>query len=152
MAIVREYSCPGHGDFESTEARCPHGCTIVVAREFRTAPAYHNGKTQRTDRMVRDQLDAMGVSNIRSAREGEASRIQDPRASKMAEFQKAVRSKYPRMWGEIPNGKIGDALAAHHAPAENALEQAKDLMKAERRPTEYIRDPQNLKVDVSKAA
>lgn len=152
MAIVREYTCPGHGDFESTEARCPHGCTVVAEREFRTAPAYHNGKTQRTDRMVREQVESLGLSNIRSARTGETSRVQDPKASRMAEFQNAVRAKYPRVWGSIPNGKVEDALAAHKAPATNALAEAKDMMAAQKRPTEYIRDPQNLKVDVSKAA
>ena len=154
MPIVKEWTCPGHGDFDSPEPRCPHGCTVVAEREFRTAPAYHNGKTSRTDKLVRSQVDAFGLSNIRNSREGETARIPSPQEQKMAEFQKAVRNKYPKMWGSIPQGSVGAALAAHGAPVENNLArpETKGMMEAEKRPTQYIRDPANMKVDVSKAA
>lgn len=153
VPVVKEHVCPAHGDFENETGLCPWGCSVPAEREFRTAPAYHNGKTQRTDRLVRDQLDSMGVSNIRSARAGEASRIQDPRMAKMHEFQKAVRNKYPKMWGEIPDGSVSAALAAHHAPAVNALAESKDMMAAEKRPVEYIQDKRgDIKLDVTKAA
>ena len=37
MAIVKEYQCAAHGDFEATEAECPHGCGYgMVERVFRT--------------------------------------------------------------------------------------------------------------------
>lgn len=166
MAILKEYSCPGHGDFESFEARCPRGCTIVVEREFRTAPAYHNGSTRRTDSLVRSQVESFGLSNIRSSREGETARIQSPQERQIADFQKAVKNRYPSLWGSVPKGgvfKAGQgpegatagggamgALAAHGAPTTQAIN--KDALAAHKRQTQIIRDPQNMKVDVSKAA
>lgn len=150
MAVIKEYFCPGHGDFESAEARCPHGCTVVAEREFRTAPAYHNGNFRKTDNLVRSQVEAMGLSNIRSSREGEVARIQSPEAKRMEEFQKAVKNRYPSLWGSMPQGGAPAALAAHKAPATQAID--KQALAQHKRPTEIIRDPQNLKMDVSKAA
>lgn len=151
MAIVKEFSCPGHGDFESTEARCPHGCTVVAEREFRTAPAYHNGNAKRTDALVRSQVEAMGLSNIRSSREGETARILSPEARKMAEFQAAVKNRYPSLWGAIPkDGGVPAVLAQHKAPATESLD--KQALAQHKRPTEFIQDKQGLKVDLTKAA
>lgn len=164
MAVLKEYACPGHGDFEAFEPRCPHGCTIVAEREFRTAPAYHNGSTRRTDSLVRSQVESFGLSNIRSSREGETARIQSPQERQMAEFQKAVKSRYPKMWGEVPKGGVFKAglgpenesagapaaLAGYKAPATQAID--KEALAQNKRPTQMIRDPQNLKVDVTKAA
>jgi hypothetical protein len=106
----------GHGEFEATEPRCPHGCTVVAEREFRTAPAYHNGKTKRTDSLVRSQVESFGLSNIRSARQGEASRIQSPAERKMAEFRESVHKKYPKLWGSIPKEGVPAALTQYGAP------------------------------------
>ena len=40
MAIIKEYCCAAHGDFEATEPNCPEGCGGgMVERVFRTAPA-----------------------------------------------------------------------------------------------------------------
>ena len=164
MAVLKEFNCPGHGDFESFEARCPHGCTVVAEREFRTAPAYHNGSTRRTDSLVRSQVESFGLSNIRSSREGETARIQSPQERQMAEFQKAVKNRYPSLWGQVPKGgklEVGRgivnegggapaAMAAHGAPTTGGID--KNVLAQNKRPTQIIRDPQNLKVDVSKAA
>lgn len=166
MAVIKEFSCPGHGPFESTEPRCPHGCTVVSEREFRTAPAHHSGKTKRTDDLVRQQVEAFGLTNIRSSRQGETARIQTPQERQMAEFQKAVKNRYPSLWGQVPKGGVfkaglgpeGEtpgggaigALAAHGAPATEAIN--KEALAQHKPTVQQIRDPQNLKVDLTKAA
>lgn len=146
MGIRREYLCPGHGPFESEEPRCPRGCTIAAEREFRTAPAVHGGLTAKTDALLRTQVEAFGLSNIRSARTGETSRPVDPRAAQMAEFTKAVRSRYPSNWGSLPSGEgaIPSVLQQHGAPATKGIDR--DALAAAKPPVQYIRDPDNLKV------
>lgn len=153
MAVVKQWFCPAHSEFENETGLCPSGCTVTSEREFRTAPAYHNGKAKRVDSMVRSQVEAFGLSNIRSAREGETSRPSNPQAQKMAEFQKAVHQKYPSLWGTVPkDGGVPAVLAQHGAPATNALAESKQLLEAAKPRYEYVKDPQNLKVDTSKAA
>lgn len=151
MAIVKEWTCPGHGDFESAEPRCPKGCSVVAEREFRTAPAYHNGTTKRTDDLVRGQVEAFGLSNIRSARQGETARIQTPAEKRQAEFQQAIRNKYPSNWGAVPKeGGVPAVLGAYNAPAGQAID--KEALAQHKPKVTVIRDHENLKVDVKKAA
>ena len=75
MSIMKEWKCALHGAFDGTHPICPEmGCMSEhVEREFRTAPAYHNGLTARTDRGLRKSADMMGISNWKSARMGESS-------------------------------------------------------------------------------
>jgi len=75
MSVMKEWKCALHGPFEGTHPICPTlGCmSDEVSREFRTAPAYHNGQTARTDRGLRRTADMMRIDNWRSARAGESS-------------------------------------------------------------------------------
>ena len=149
MGIQKEYLCPGHGPFESDRPVCPRGCT-VAEREFRTAPAYHNGKTSRTDDLIRSQVEAFGLSDIRSAREGETARIPTAGARRQAEFQAALSKKYPSNWAALPKGEnaIPAVLAAHNAPATDATA----ALRGSKPKYEAVRDPACMKVDVTKAA
>lgn len=166
MAIAKEYICPGHGPFESDRPICPSGCT-VAEREFRTPPAFHNGTTSKTDDLIRSQVEAFGLSNIRSAREGETSRIPSAGEKKQAEFQKAIRQKYPSNWGAIaPGGTMNvrtgaveksdrgpgaaATIAQHGAEPANVIEQTG--LKGAKPAYQAVQDKQGLKVDISKAA
>lgn len=167
MAIKKEFWCPAHGDFESETPVCPSGCT-VAERHFRTAPAFHNGVTSRTDELIRSQVEAFGLSNIKTnVREGESVKMHSPAESKQMEFQKAIRSKYPSNWGAIAKGGTFNAktqaveggtaaggavatVAQHGAEAANVIEQAG--LRGAKHGYEYVKDPSGLKVDVSKAA
>lgn len=41
MAVIKEFFCKAHGNFEAMEAACPHGCSAsAVQRVFLTAPGY----------------------------------------------------------------------------------------------------------------
>lgn len=129
MAVIREFFCPAHGDFEAFDPVCPHGCTVKSERVFLTPPAYHNGKTRFTDRMVEGAMREHGLTNLKSARTGEAMKPSNPAADRAAEFGRQVKQRYPSMWGQMPKqGGVEAALAAHHAPATNAIAQAKELL------------------------
>ena len=163
MAIVKEYFCPGHGAFESDRPICPSGCT-VAEREFRTAPAYHDGNNARVDNLVRSQVDAMGLGNIKTGtREGETARIVSPAMRQQAEFQAAIRKKYPSNWAGVQKGGtmridtkevIGGGpgapatLAAHHAESADLTAPLRGTRPA----YEAVQDKQGLKLDISKAA
>lgn len=146
MAVRREFFCPGHGSFESDQPRCPRGCSVSAEREFLTAPAVHGRTTALTDKLVRSQVEAFGLSDLRSAREGETSRPRNPQADKMAEFQKSVRARYPKFWGDMPKGEgaVPAVLGAHHAEPTQGIDKA--ALESARPPIKYIRDPENLKV------
>lgn len=151
MGIVKEFWCLGHGSFESDTPVCPHGCSIPPEREFLTPPSVHGQATRRTDTLLRQQVESFGLSNIRSSREGETARIKSPQENRAAEFQRAVRQKYPSMWGSMPkDGGAPAALAALHAEPTQGIDR--EALKQTARPTHHIRDPQNLKVDLTKAA
>lgn len=48
MAVIKEYQCAAHGEFESTQMLCPHGCgTDMVERVFRTAPSIQGASFKR---------------------------------------------------------------------------------------------------------
>lgn len=165
MGILKEFVCLGHGPFESDKPICPRGCT-ATEREFRTAPAYHDGNNNRVDRLVRSQVDAMGLGNIKTnLREGETARIESPAMRQQADFQNAIRKKYPSNWGalapggtmNVKTGAVDNAgrgagavatVTEHHAEATDAVTKLRGS-----RPTyEAVRDQQGLKMDVSKAA
>jgi hypothetical protein len=58
MAILKEYICMAHGEFEGFEPACPHGCSgTMVERQFRTAPGYPQtikGIDQTLDNLAKD--------------------------------------------------------------------------------------------------
>lgn len=64
MAVTKEYTCIAHGPFEGTEARCPHGCTTAIEREFRTAPAGRSAKTKATDNALNRLAQRFGMTDI----------------------------------------------------------------------------------------
>lgn len=153
MGIVKEYFCPGHGSFESDEPRCPKGCTVGVEREFRTPPMYSTGRVGKTDALVGSQLEAMGHSNVRRSYEGESARIVSPQDRMRMEHAEAIRQRYPKNWGQLPSAKQGGAEAVvkqYHAEPTQGID--KEALTAAKPTYQYIRDPQNLKVDVTKAA
>jgi hypothetical protein len=75
MAIVKEWNCLEHGEFESSHPICPNfGCdSQFVKREIRTAPGIRSATMKRFDAGIRKSADMMNLSDLRTAREGEAA-------------------------------------------------------------------------------
>jgi hypothetical protein len=65
MAIIKEWRCAAHGEFEAPEGICPRGCPKrFVVQEIRTPPAYHDGVTRNTDQTLRALADEHGLSDM----------------------------------------------------------------------------------------
>lgn len=97
MAILREYVCAAHGEFESTEPECPHGCSPrFVRQEIRTAPSFKSGGTGRVDSELKNLSKDYGLGDIPSVREGE---------SVMGELRK--NPSHAPSWGNVEHAAPG---------------------------------------------
>lgn len=74
MPVLKEWRCAAHGDFEGTHPICPSmGCmSDHVERAFRTPVGISQGKYRRFENGLRTTAERMGISDWRTAREGEA--------------------------------------------------------------------------------
>ena len=74
MAVLHDFECADHGVFESTHPICPaFNCECEdIKKKFRPLHI-KSAMTKATDAGFRQSADAMGISNFRSARPGEAS-------------------------------------------------------------------------------
>ena len=70
MAVIKEFKCAKHGDFEGTHPICPHlGCASEnVVRDFRTPVGVSQGRYARFDRGLRNTSERMGIGDFRTAR------------------------------------------------------------------------------------
>lgn len=75
--MIKEYRCARHGPFEASHAICnAPGCdSSNVTREIRTAPKVKSETTTRTDAGLKQTAESYGLTNMRSAREGEATKV-----------------------------------------------------------------------------
>jgi hypothetical protein len=113
MAVMREWSCLEHGEFEGSHAICPaFGCdSRAVKQEFRTPVGIRSGLTKRTDAGIRKSVDMYRLGNVRSARDGEASYGGD----KGKELGMEV------LWGNDVQRKMGRSFAEMTGVAQQPL-------------------------------
>lgn len=73
--ILNDWKCPRHGDFEASHAICPtFGCDSTgVVKIFKKAPGVISAATRRFDTGLKQSAASYGLSDIRSARAGEAA-------------------------------------------------------------------------------
>ena len=79
MAVLHDWFCADHGDFEGSHPICPvMGCeSEEVVKVFRKAPGIIHGSTRSTDALVREASARCGVTNFRTALPGESSRVME---------------------------------------------------------------------------
>jgi hypothetical protein len=110
MAAILELKCAAHGEFESTELACPHGCPKrFVVQEFRTPNAIHDGKTAFTDRTLRGLADSVGLTDMRNDKDG---------SSVMAN-QRSTTPKgmdFRPKWVDIPHASPGWSQREERSP------------------------------------
>lgn len=104
MAIIKEWFCAEHGEFEASHPICPAlGCdSSDVIQEHRTPPAIMSDTTKRTDAGLRKTADSYGLSNLRSAKEGESA--------------KPNNQADGVLWGEQAQKFLGVPLTQAHVP------------------------------------
>lgn len=178
--VVKEFLCHGHGPFESTEAICPHGCTLVE-RAFRTPVGLQTARTRSVDATLETIAKEHKMGDINTRRDAHSGRVVDQKTRKAMEQQEAVRQHLHKKfaglnlvdtragtggWGGVAKGgtyetggNIRDAqrgpgapatIAASGAPSENVLDSVRDQLV--KPATIPIADPQRLTVKDAKVA
>jgi hypothetical protein len=75
MAIMREWLCLEHGEFDGTHPICPgNGCDSAhVSQEFRTPVGIGRNSTKQFDQGLRRTAETYRIDNFKSAKAGETS-------------------------------------------------------------------------------
>ena len=70
--ILKDFKCVEHGYFEGYYPQCPQGCVDDIMRVYLKAPAYKSDRTKKADRTLNNLASDFQMTDIKSAREGEA--------------------------------------------------------------------------------
>ena len=99
MAILKEFNCRAHGNFEAYSPVCPYGCSErFVDRVILTAPAYHTGRTARTDRNLRGLAEQAGLTDMKN----------DPKSGESV-MSSIKRGAHNVQWAGVPEGQVSAA-------------------------------------------
>ena len=69
--ILKDYKCEIHGYFESSEPRCPEGCTVNIYAVHLQAPGLKSDTTKNVDKTVQGLASDFNMTDVKSTREGE---------------------------------------------------------------------------------
>jgi hypothetical protein len=100
---LHDYRCPAHGLFESLEARCAHtDCQQTVAVVFLKPVGFVSDRTRRTDASLRKTAESFGMTDLKSAREGENHADCMPDTVEPVFYQEQPVREPPKniLWGE----------------------------------------------------
>lgn len=102
MAIMKEWRCAAHGEFEAPTPSCPQGCSArFVKREIRTAPGLHSDRTKRADWAINALAEDYGYRDIQNS---------PSRTGSVAEYATKNRKvKVRPEWIEVPHAAPGFA-------------------------------------------
>lgn len=154
--VIKEYRCAAHGYFESGEASpsCPKGGCTTVQQVFLTAPAFRSDKTKRSDANLRQIASDFGLTDMRSAREGEPARIK----TKQQKDAEALQEKFRHRFAPLGKNPL-DAIKALGAQPTDVMAQAKENfikpvhdVSQYQHPVIVRRDPDRDSVAKAKAA
>src|SRR5690242_16439759 len=88
--VVKEFLCYGHGRFDSTEAICPHGCTLVE-RVFHTPVGLQTARTRNIDATLDTIAKDYKLGDMNPRRDAHSARKIGPKVKKQMEQQEAIR-------------------------------------------------------------
>ena len=140
--VLHDYKCPVHGFFESREAKCPSGCTDVQM-VFLQAVGLKSDNTKHADSTLKELARDYGMSDIKSAREG------DHQNNALLNNKKAAQPQNPFavQWGnpsQIGNYNLnsvrGETVGGLSAVKESGIALRKP------QPSVVMRDHENLKL------
>lgn len=97
--IVKDFKCPTHGYFESDVPVCfAEGCEANVMRVHLRAPSLKSQRTKNIDKTAQNLATDFGMSNIKTAKEGENQAGYYTRNNKQPE-QREPRPGDAAIWG-----------------------------------------------------
>lgn len=103
MAVLNDYECLAHGHFESTEPKCPSGCSrAFVQVVFLKAVGTRSGKTRFVDTELKRQAEQYGLTNLKTGQRGESVMQAMARTEKRYPDEAAAFFE-----GQIPHNKPG---------------------------------------------
>lgn len=102
MAVMKEWRCAVHGEFENSTGKCDAcGNKMFVKQEIRTAPAYQGRSTKFIDGQLREIATDHGLTDLRNDPKAGVSVLQAIQNKKnLTDMQK------PR-WGTIEHAAPG---------------------------------------------
>ena len=100
MAVIKEWVCMAHGDFDGPDAVCPSGCmgTGMIQRAFRTAPAIQSAGYRSVNASMASLAAEHGLSDMATVRPGEAR-------TRVTYEQRRRTSQQSEMLGHGDNGE-----------------------------------------------
>ena len=125
MAVLKDYCCPKHGEFESREAKCPmKGCAADVYVLFKKAPGLKSDRTKATDKNLQNLALDFDMTDIKSTREGEhqsgylkrKNKLSDKKFAEATAAMEAQKQQGPRpgdqaLWGGGGNISMKSVLS-----------------------------------------
>jgi hypothetical protein len=143
MAVYHDYKCPAHGFFESNKPECPHGCTADVQMVFLQPVGMKSDRTKHADTTLKDLANDYGMSDIKSARQG------DHQNHALLQNKQAAQPQNPFgvQWGN-PSQLSNYNLTSIRGETVGGLSAARESGIALRKPqpSVVIRDHENLKL------
>lgn len=115
MAVLKEFRCAAHGEFEAFEPQCPYGCSArFVTREIRTAPAIRHNGTRNVDNLTQQLANDFKLPDL-SSKDGE-SVMTNLRKKNWAQMQ----GQPPSVWADgVPHAAPGWTQRGEKAPTFN---------------------------------
>mgnify|MGYP003342764998 CR=1 FL=1 len=118
MAVLKDYCCPKHGEFEAWEAQCPmKNCDADIYVIFKKAPGLKSDATKNTDKTVNQLAIDFNMTDIKSTREGDNqagffTRNNKTSPAELAK-QEAEAQRQPRAGDAAIRGGAGEIGRAH---------------------------------------
>jgi hypothetical protein len=149
VAILKRFICSKHGEFDAwsdAAMRCPAARCRCKPREMVAGPAVHRGATASKDKTLKQLAMDFNMTNMKSAREGEAQ--SGYLARNNAPAPKETRPGDAVMWGGggrfaldnvVKNGNGVRSIAGE--PTGATLSGSPKL-----RPSWVMKDPDNLQI------
>lgn len=130
MAVLKDYCCPKHGEFESREPKCPmKGCETDVYVLFKKAPGLKSDKTKATDKNLRGLAKDFDMTDIKSTREGEhqsgylkrKNKLTDKQFDQATDAMNAAQQNGPRpgdqaIWGGAGAISMKSVMGGRYQP------------------------------------
>jgi hypothetical protein len=71
MAVLREWRCRAHSEFENSTGKCPHcGHNKFVVQEFRTPVKHVSARTKNSDRVVKQLAMDYRMTDVKNDKAG----------------------------------------------------------------------------------
>ena len=131
MAVLNDYVCMAHGQFESRTGKCPHGCGAkMVHVVFNKAPAFHGGRTANIDRNLALLAKDHGLTDMNNHGGDSGAFIPDRNFLKAQQnmqenMMRGLTYAAPMADGEnaIPNSLTNSGFTADNALANDVVRQ-----------------------------